>query len=238
MALESLNFFNPWGKFGAEALARNGAEFYERLARLTRSAPVRRLCERLAPAAKVGGQVRVLLTACRPGDGCSTLAGALALDLSQRLKLHTLLVDAHVSHPGLHRLFPSPENSVFELLPEAQGLVRPTTFPRLRLMSTWRPGTDSTPHSFEAFETILAASPIVIADLGVLRLDARTLALARDRDPVLIVARHGHTELPEIVDTVLALRCVNRFVGGLIFNGARDPLPHLIRRFLQLGRLG
>jgi Mrp family chromosome partitioning ATPase len=225
-------------RYGEITVDASPAASFDLSAKLTNSAAIRRLSERLAPAANVGSQARVMLAACRPGDGCSTIAGALAIDLSQRFKLPTLLVDAHIARPGLHRLFPSQEGSVLELVSGAQGLVRPTAFPRLRLISTWRPGTDLGPVSFEAFEALLSTSPIVIADLGVIRLDARTLALARPCDPVLLVARYGHTELGDIVDTALALRSANRVVGGLVLNGARNPVPKFIRRILQLGRLG
>ncbi len=50
----------------------------------------------------------MLVTGCRPGDGASTIAMGLALDLSQRLGLRTLLVDAHLRRPGLHKMFPLP----------------------------------------------------------------------------------------------------------------------------------
>ena len=55
---------------------------------------IRMIAERVAAVARLSGQARVLITGCRNGDGASTVAGALALDLSLRLSVETLLVDA------------------------------------------------------------------------------------------------------------------------------------------------
>ena len=71
-----------------------------------RTRSLQALNERLAPLAGVGQSVRLLVTGCRPGDGASTVAMGLALDLSQRLSLRTLLVDAHLRKPELHKMFP------------------------------------------------------------------------------------------------------------------------------------
>ena len=53
--------------------------------RVARSKAIRRLSEQLAPLAVIDHSVRLLISGCRPGDGVSTVASALAIDLSQRL---------------------------------------------------------------------------------------------------------------------------------------------------------
>ncbi|MGH7915457.1 MAG: hypothetical protein ACREPW_12550, partial [Candidatus Binataceae bacterium] len=74
-------------------------------AAVARANAIRNLTERLAPLAVVERSTRLLVTGCRPGDGASTVATAIAIDISQRLGLRTMLVDAHMRHPSLHRLF-------------------------------------------------------------------------------------------------------------------------------------
>src|SRR5215469_12588269 len=62
-------------------------------AAVARAGAIRNLTERLAPLAVVERSTRLLITGCRPGDGASTVATAIAIDISQRLGLRTMLVD-------------------------------------------------------------------------------------------------------------------------------------------------
>ena len=89
----------------------------------------------MAPLTGVGQSVRMLVTGCRPGDGASTVAMGLALDLSQRLGLRTLLVDAHLRKPELHKMFPPAPSKSPTLLLGDQFVVRPSTMPHLELAS-------------------------------------------------------------------------------------------------------
>ena len=100
-----------------------------------RTRSLQALNERLAPLAGVGQSVRLLVTGCRPGDGASTVAMGLALDLSQRLGLRTLLVDAHLRKPELHKMFPPAGAKSPPLLLGDQFVVRPSSVPRLELAS-------------------------------------------------------------------------------------------------------
>jgi Mrp family chromosome partitioning ATPase len=85
---------------------------------------------------------------------------------------------------------------------------------------------------FDEFETLLGAYPAVIIDLGVTRLDARMLPLARSEDPILMVVRQGHTERRELATTASALRAARRTVAGVILNDATDPVAKPLRRLL------
>ncbi len=84
--------------------------------RIARSKAIRRLSEQLVPLAVIDHSVRLLISGCRPGDGVSTVASALAIDLSQRLGLGTICVDAHLRHPNLHRTFVAPGSAIPELV--------------------------------------------------------------------------------------------------------------------------
>src|SRR6266576_6709291 len=60
---------------------------------LAKAAALRNLSERVAPQASIDRQTRLLVSGCSPSEGTSTIAAALAIDLSQRLNLRTLVVD-------------------------------------------------------------------------------------------------------------------------------------------------
>src|SRR5438477_11661776 len=61
---------------------------------LAKAQALRNLSERVAPQAALDRQTRLLVSGCSPSEGTSTIAAALAIDLSQRLNLRTLVVDA------------------------------------------------------------------------------------------------------------------------------------------------
>ena len=77
---------------------------YDLPAMLARQDAIRQLSERMAPTAAVDKSCRVAISGCRPSDGASSIAAALALDLSQRLSMRTILVDANLQSPTLHRV--------------------------------------------------------------------------------------------------------------------------------------
>lgn len=202
-------------------------------AAVARAGAIRDLSERLAPLAVVESAVRLGVTACRPGDGASTVAVALAIDLSQRLGLRTMLVDAHLRHPSLHRLFLRNNRRAPELVLDGALQVRTTDWPRLELVSCCMAEAESQQELFEQFSALLSGYPATVIDLGVTRLDARMLPLARPADPMLVVARHGHTERRELSTTTAALRAAGRTVAGVILNGATDPVAKPLRRILR-----
>src|SRR6202012_476224 len=101
---------------------------------MARLEALRSISERLAPIAVVDRSLRLGVAGCRRGDGVSSVAAALALDLSQRLSLKTVLVDAHIRHPSLHRVFcVRRERPAAELILEGTLQIRGAGWPRLDL---------------------------------------------------------------------------------------------------------
>jgi Mrp family chromosome partitioning ATPase len=201
-------------------------------AAVARAGAIRNLTERLAPLAVIERSTRLLVTGCRPGDGASTVATAIAIDMSQRLGLRTMLVDAHLRHPSLHRLFQRPGRRTPELMLDGALQIRATEWPRLELVTCCLSSPDSQLQLFDEFEMLLGTYPAVIVDLGVTRLDARMLPLARPADPILMVVRQGYTERRELATTASALRTASRAPAGVILNDATDPVAKPIRRLL------
>jgi Mrp family chromosome partitioning ATPase len=197
---------------------------------------VQSLCERLAPLANVGSQVRLALTGCRKQDGTSTIAAAIAVDLSQRLGIPTLLVDAHLGRPMLHRFFAVATGRAPEVVVNDYVLMQPTGRTRLELASCLPLAAESLrAGSCDELEELLAKFPAVVADLGVIRLDARMLALARTNDPLIIVARYGSTQRQELTNTALSLRAAKRTIAGVMVNGVSRPIHNSAASLLNSG---
>jgi Mrp family chromosome partitioning ATPase len=194
---------------------------------------LRSISERLAPMAIVDSTIRLAVAGCRPGDGVSTVAIALAMDLSQRLSLKTILVDAHIRHPSLHRFFRMPQARAQELLLEGALQIRASGRARLDLASCClSDGDEDREEVLQDFEELLPRYEAAVLDLGVPRLDARMLPLARTADPILLVVKYGETERKELLTTSTALRAANRSIAGVILNSKIDPVAKPIRSFL------
>ncbi|HJU11827.1 MAG TPA: hypothetical protein VJ728_13170, partial [Candidatus Binataceae bacterium] len=188
---------------------------------VARADALQRLAERLAPLAMVERSMRLFLSGCRPADGASTIASAFALDLSQRLSVRTLLVDAHLRHPSLHRIFTLPDYKQPEVVLNGALQIRSSGWPRLEVASCFMDGIEDDRNDLmQRLENVFSHYAAVIVDLGVIRLDTRLLGLARPTDPILLVARYGHTRRQELATSAAALRAANRAVAGVIFNAA------------------
>lgn len=198
---------------------------------VARAEALQRLAERLAPIAMVERSMRLFLSGCRPADGTSTIASAFALDLSQRLSVRTLLLDAHLRHPSLHRIFTTPDHKQAELVLDGALQIRSSGWPRLEVASCSLDGFDEERQALmQRLDSVLSHYGAVIVDLGVIRLDTRMLTLARPTDPILLVARFGHTRRQELATTAAALRATNRAVAGVVFNAAISPVAKILRK--------
>ena len=204
---------------------------HEVMGGIAREGSIRQLSERLAPAASVEKSCRLAIAACRPQDGASSVAAAIAIDLSQRLSINTILVDANLRHPALHRLMTHGDRRSSQVTLEGAIQLRTTGWARLTLATCCLQGDEPQRDLLIAdLENILSTFSAVVIDLGVARLDARMLPLVRPADPILLVVRSGQTERQELVTTTAALRAADRTVAGAILNGATSTVADFLRR--------
>ncbi|MGA9723013.1 MAG: hypothetical protein WBQ86_11185 [Candidatus Binatus sp.] len=186
---------------------------------LARQDAIRQLSERIAPTAAVEKSCRIAVSGCRPRDGASSIAAALAMDLSQRLSMRTILVDANLQSPSLHGVMSPAERTVSQITLDGSLQLRTTGWPRLTLATCCMQGNDDQREAAIAeLAGVLNTFPAAVIDLGVARLDPRMLPLMRPTDPILLVVRYGQTERKELATTAAALRVADRTVAGVIMN--------------------
>ena len=199
---------------------------------------IRRTAERVAAAARLTGQSRVLVAGCRVGDDACAVSGALALDLSWRLGIDTLLVYAGGSG-GARGAQSKTGNG-------RPARVSPTEVARLWVVRCAKNGDH--PNStlpangqLEAddavadLQQLLARYRTAVIDLGVVRLDARMLAVARPEDPVLLVARYGCTRRDELAATAAIVKLARCRIGGVVLSGYESPAADCVQRVLGFG---
>jgi Mrp family chromosome partitioning ATPase len=192
---------------------------YDLPAMLARQDAIRQLSERMAPTAAVDKSCRVAISGCRPSDGASSIAAALALDLSQRLSMRTILVDANLQSPTLHRVVSPAERTLAQITLDGSLQLRLTGWQRLTLATCCLNGNDDEREAAIAeLEAVISTFPAAVIDLGVARLDSRMLPLMRPADPILLVVRYGQTARKELATTAAALRAADRTVAGVILN--------------------
>ncbi len=197
----------------------SGAPARQRAEAIAIQPAIRQLCERIAPRAVVGRSCRVAISGCRTGDGASSVALAFALDLSQRLSVRTLLVDANLRAPSLERVLSAGRRRTAEITLEGPLQLRATGYSRLTVATIYAECDElERDLALAELETVLGSFPAVVIDLGVARLDPRMLPLVRPADPIMLVIRYGHTHRNELATTTAALRSADRTVAGVILN--------------------
>jgi Mrp family chromosome partitioning ATPase len=199
------------------------------------SQSIRSLSEQLGAASAHNGSARILMTGCRPGDGVSTVAAAMALDLSQRLAARTVLVEGQPRVTMLHSIFERANAPTPAIIENGSIAVQGTGYPRLETARPEQMALAEQPGRLvEDLDELLLRYRLAVIDLGVVRLDPRMLALARPNDPILIVARHLHTDREEMIATANILRTTGHPAAGVILNGYKSPLPAAVRRLVGM----
>ncbi len=201
---------------------------------VAQDAGLQRVCEQLSPMAVIGNDLRLLVTGCRPGDGASTIAAAFALDFSQRLSLRTLLVDGNARRPTLHRSFARANGGAAALRLDGLMQIRSTGWAWLDLATSYLGSTEEERReALQRCNEIARDYAAIVIDLGVVRLDARTLPLARESDPILLIARYGATRRHELATTAAALRGAKRSAAGVILNAVANPITRTTGKVKQ-----
>jgi Mrp family chromosome partitioning ATPase len=219
------------GRFNATA-REPGSSVVRQLAQ---EAALRRLSEQVAALSVVDGPVRVLVTGCRPGDGASTVAAALAVDLSQRLAARTALVECHLRQPTPKTANGRTPRETAELVAGFHIPLRSSTWPRLDTVAYSVAPDASLAQQAEIMAELLNPYQVAVVDVGVVRLEAQMLTIARPKDPVVIVARYRQTERQDLTGTVNTIRVTERKIAGVVLNGFNSPVPALFRRLLGIG---
>jgi len=95
------------------------------------SQSLRSLSEQLSASSAYNGPARILMTGCRPGDGVSTVAAAMALDMSQRLAARTVLVEGQPRVTLMNPMFARNGAPASATVASGSIAVQGTQWPRL-----------------------------------------------------------------------------------------------------------
>jgi hypothetical protein len=170
-------------------------------AALARTGEIQKLTETFAASVNASAGGRLAPASCSTGDGSTTVAAAIALDLSQRperphlagrRQFATCQFLTHVRNGRDHARSKRESSDALRL--------SPTKWARLEIANLKL--TIDKPEYEQTFSELghrIAVFPAAIIDLGNVRVDSRALPLVRDNDPMLLVVRAGYTRRQELL---------------------------------------
>jgi len=178
----------------------------------------------------------ILVTSPGAGDGKSTIAANLAILLAQN-GLQTLIVDANLRRPNLHKALAAGgeplniDTGLSEALSDgldALGAVQPTAYPNLSLLSAGGIPPNSTEllGSQEAkalLSTLREHFDAIVLDSPPCGALSDSLVLAPQCDRVLMVVAIGKTRRQATQKALKRLRSLEDVPLGLVVNHAKTP---------------
>ncbi len=212
----------------------------------TLSDPVREYCEALlyrllwskAPSAL---PLRTLgITSCHRGEGVSTVTSHLAVAAATAGGLPVLLVDANLSRPMVHRIFPVTQSPGWsEVLSDPPGMslaIQPSGVKNLSVLPAGRPNQQNWPSNVSAISTALKRFAtdfeLIIFDLPAVGQTDAAIRLAGLLDGVLLIVEAERVRQEVARRTRELLRRANVNLLGAVLNKRRQHVPAWLYRTL------
>lgn len=181
----------------------------------------------------------VLFTSTRQEEGNTTVATYTAMAMAQA-GLRTLLLDANLSRPDLHKLFNVPmspglynfvsQNGARPSLPVAQALddvVQESPVPRLSVLTAGTKMNDpsellASAEMRQFLETVESKWDVVIIDGSAMSTGAGAAVISSSVDGVVLVAAEGQASSTSVEDTVGELASLGANTLGLVYCKATE----------------
>ncbi len=176
-----------------------------------------------------------LVTSAMLSEGKSTVSSYLALTAASHKKRKTILIDADLRRPSLHKVFDVPlEGGLTDLIDgkvDAEDAFKKTPSSSLWLLTAGTLKNNPTElfesHAVkEAIEKVKFYFDLVIVDTAPIIPVSDPLVLAPEVDGVLLVVKAGETQKEVLKRSVAILKSVDATISGVVLNNARNVLPY------------
>jgi capsular exopolysaccharide synthesis family protein len=172
----------------------------------------------------------LMVTSASAGEGKTSLSSHLAVSVA-RSGRRTLLIDADLRKPTLHRLFGVPVSpGLTDVLCGAtspEDSVRATGVPNLwllpagdRVQSQYDPLTED--RTRDLLEQMRTSFETTIVDSSPVLLVADSLTLVQHVDGILLSIMRGVSQMPKISAALHRIKCLGRPVLGAVVHGTEE----------------
>ena len=197
---------------------------------------LRRLLQRI-PQGNDDSEIKsIMLTSAMLDEGKSTICSFLAVASLKQLKKRTLLLDADLRRPTIHKLFGLPnKDGLCELLTEARmvdEVIKNTSLEGLDVITAGR----SSVHPSDLFDPKLIGRiidelkftyDIVLVDCAPVLPVSDPMLLASSVDGVLLVVKAGATQKEVVLRAVEILDTnTTTHILGVVLNNMNNSLPY------------
>jgi len=196
---------------------------------------MRRLYTKLRPMIHDNGYKVLMVTSAERGEGKSTTSSNLAVTIAHHKRTRTLLIDADLRRPSIHRLFEMPrEPGLSDILRGRCSLeqaLHPTPHTHLQVI----PSGSALDHPGSLFESRLLSNTIdllrqrfemLIFDSPPVLPVADATLLAEEMDGVIMVVLGGLTPREVAQRGKEVLIDSNANLLGVVLNNATEVLPY------------
>jgi succinoglycan biosynthesis transport protein ExoP len=168
----------------------------------------------------------VLITSAAPGEGKSTVAAHLAVSHAQQSRT-TLLIDADLRRPSMHKRFQVPcvlglSSVLVAETPWRDALVKLETLPELDILPAGPPSRRAADLLGKGLAALLEQATqqydLVVLDAPPLLGFAEPLQMASAVDGVIVVTRAGQTNRKAVAAVLATLQRLRANVVGLVLN--------------------
>ena len=176
-----------------------------------------------------------LITSAMLSEGKSTVASYLGLTAASHKKRKTIVIDADLRRPTLHKVFDVPlKGGLTDLIDgsvSAEEAFKSTPASNLWLLTAGTLKNNPT-ELFEsqavkeAIEKVKFYFDLVFIDTAPILPVSDPLVLAPEVDGVLLVVKAGETQREVIKRAVDILKNVDATISGVVLNNARSVLPY------------
>jgi non-specific protein-tyrosine kinase len=199
----------------------------------------RLLSTKLRTVLQENGKKSVLFTSTRPEEGNTTVATYTAMAMAQA-GLRTLLLDANLNRPDLHKLFNVPmspglfnfisQNGARPTLPvdaAIDDVIQESPVPRLSVLTAGTKMNDPSEllasAEMRAFLDVVESKwDVVVIDGSAMSTGAGSAVIAPAVDGVVLVAAEGQASSKSVEDTVGELSSLGANTVGLVFCKATE----------------
>ncbi|MEA2031090.1 MAG: CpsD/CapB family tyrosine-protein kinase [candidate division Zixibacteria bacterium] len=195
----------------------------------------RRLLQRIESNSKKFEHKAILITSAELAEGKSTICSFLALSAARQKKMKTLLIDADIRRPSIHKFFSMQrEGGLTEILSgnlNAAEAVKHTDIEQLHIITAGK--HNQQPSDFfdaEAIGRLISEMKfyydMVLVDCAPVLPVSDPMLLASKLDSIILVIKAGKTQKEVVERAINILGSNSNSILGVVLNNMNNSLPY------------